>query len=300
MTTDGHLISMITRLGSTTANGHGTVTEDGLFQFGHRKDHRPDLPQVKVMVSALDPLDLPMATDVVPGQRANDPLYIPAITRMREGLGRCGLLQMQYEAEAHQRPVRRYGDRPATVQVEHHLQVTASVVQKAVAAAVRQLAWLVYATKQPADQFPLEQAVPAFRDQYRVERDMGRLKGGHPLSLTPMSLQRGDRTTGLIGLLSVGLRVLTLLKFVVRQRLTAQRTVLIGLYGGNPKRTTARPTSERLLECSQGLTLTIIRESRRRRSHLTPLSRVQQRILALLDFSVDFYLRLCPDSHKPP
>ena len=80
------------RLDSTTANGHWSVTEDGLFQFGHSKDHRPDLPQVKIMVSALDPLGMPVATDVVPGQRADDPLYIPAITRVREGLRRCGLL----------------------------------------------------------------------------------------------------------------------------------------------------------------------------------------------------------------
>jgi transposase len=80
------------RLDSTTANGHWTVTEDGLFQFGHRKDHRPDLPQVKVMGSALDPLGMPVATDVIPGQRADDPLYVPAITRVREGLGRRGLL----------------------------------------------------------------------------------------------------------------------------------------------------------------------------------------------------------------
>ena len=67
------------RLDSTAASGHWTVTEDGLFQFGHSKDHRPDLPQVKVMLSALDPLGMPVATDVVPGQRADDPLYVPAI-----------------------------------------------------------------------------------------------------------------------------------------------------------------------------------------------------------------------------
>src|SRR5712691_7715773 len=32
---------------STSANAYATVTEDGLFQFGHSKDQRPDLPQVK-------------------------------------------------------------------------------------------------------------------------------------------------------------------------------------------------------------------------------------------------------------
>jgi len=50
------------------------VTEDGLLQFGHSKDHRPDLPQVNVMLAVLDPLGLPVATDIVPGQRADDPL----------------------------------------------------------------------------------------------------------------------------------------------------------------------------------------------------------------------------------
>lgn len=62
------------RLDSTTANGYQAVTPEGLFQFGHSKDHRPDLPQVKVMLSPLDPLGLPLATAVVPGQRADDPL----------------------------------------------------------------------------------------------------------------------------------------------------------------------------------------------------------------------------------
>src|SRR5215472_1522730 len=35
---------------------------------------------------------MPVPTDVVAWQRADDPLDIPAITRVRAGLGRCGLL----------------------------------------------------------------------------------------------------------------------------------------------------------------------------------------------------------------
>jgi len=49
-----------------------------------------------------------------------------------------------------------------------------------------------------------------------------------------------------------------------------------------------------------GLTLTIIIEGCRRRHHLTSLSRVHQRILALLDCSADIYTRLGANSHKPP
>ena len=77
---------------STSANASTTVTEGGLFQFGHSKDYRPDLPQVKVMQAVLDPLGMPLATDVVSGERADDPLYIPCIERVRASLGRHGLL----------------------------------------------------------------------------------------------------------------------------------------------------------------------------------------------------------------
>lgn len=441
------------RLDSTTANGHWSVTEDGLFQFGHSKDHRPDLPQVKIMVSALDPLGMPVATDIVPGQRADDPLYIPAITRVREGLRRRGLLyvgdckmgaletrafiqaggdyylcplsetqlasallakyltpvgtgeqplslihrtqaggpseliaegferveavtaevaghraswqerrlvlrscqlaqaaerglrgrlakaqaeitalntrgrgrrrcadpralraavdailtryrvhsllHVRYTDRFRERPLQRAGGRGPTVRLEWDGQVAVSLDQEALAAAVRQLGWRVYATTQPSEQLSLQDAVLAYRNEYLVERVMGRLKG-RPLSLTPMYLEREDHATGLIRLLSIGLRVLTLLEFGVRQRLAMAKTKLKGLYVGNPKRSTTHPTAERLLEAFQGLTLTLIREGRRRRRHLTPLSRVQQRILALLDFPVAIYTRLCPDAHKPP
>ena len=94
----GHLVRVYqlrveqVRLDSTTASGHHGVTEDGLFQFGHSKDHRPDLPQVKVMLSTLDPLGMPVATEVLAGDRADDPLYRPAIARVRASLGQRGLL----------------------------------------------------------------------------------------------------------------------------------------------------------------------------------------------------------------
>src|ERR671924_237293 len=77
---------------STTASAYTLVSEAGLFQFGHSKEHRPDLPQVKVMQAVLDPLGMPVATDVVSGDRADDPLYLPCIARVREGLRQRGLL----------------------------------------------------------------------------------------------------------------------------------------------------------------------------------------------------------------
>jgi transposase len=68
---------------STRASAYATVSKEGLFQFGHSKDHRPDLPQVKVMQAVLDPLGMPLATDVVSGERADDPLSLPCIARVQ-------------------------------------------------------------------------------------------------------------------------------------------------------------------------------------------------------------------------
>ena len=86
------LAAQCVRLDTTSASGYWEVTADGVFQFGHSKDHRPDLPQVKVMLATLDPLGLPLVTQVVSGEKADDPLYIPAIEQVRTGVGRRGLL----------------------------------------------------------------------------------------------------------------------------------------------------------------------------------------------------------------
>jgi transposase len=60
-----------------------------------------------------------------------------------------------------------------------------------------------------------------------------------------MYVQRDDHATGLMRLLSIALRVLTLVEFVVRRQLAAEGATLAGLYAGNTKRETARPTAAR-------------------------------------------------------
>ncbi len=80
------------RIDSTTAKSYVGVTEDGLFQFGHSKEHRPDLPQLKINQSTLDPLGLPLSTTVVSGERADDPLYVPEIRKVQAILQQSGVL----------------------------------------------------------------------------------------------------------------------------------------------------------------------------------------------------------------
>ena len=96
------------------------------------------------------------------------------------------------------------------------------------------------------------------------------------------------------------LRVLTLVEFVVRRQLAQEEASLAGLYAGNPKRATTHPTTERLLEAFQEITLTMVIEPHQTRRHVTALSALQQRVLALLEFTPIIYTKLCGDSSEPP
>ena len=110
---------------------------------------------------------------------------------------------------------------------ERQVSVTVEVEEAAVKA--RHVSWDGGScTNHPREQLSLERAVLAYRNEYLVERSLGRLKG-RPLSLTPMYVQRDDHATGLIRLLSIGLRVLTLLEFVVRSRLAEEASTLAAL-----------------------------------------------------------------------
>ena len=80
------------RLDSSTSFGYHEIKADGIMQLGHSKDHRPDLPQLKLMAAAAQPTSQIIACDIVPGNSADDPLYLPLIHRLRSQLKRKGLL----------------------------------------------------------------------------------------------------------------------------------------------------------------------------------------------------------------
>jgi transposase len=209
-----------------------------------------------------------------------------------------GLLRLEIEEHVTERAVRAYGNRPAALRVERTFDLHSEVDEAAVRAAVRRLGWRVYATNHPQQTLSLEQAVLAYREEYLVERGFGRLKG-KPLSLSPMYVHSDQRATGLIHLLSLALRVLTLLEWRCRQRLADQHESLPGLYAGNPKRTTRRPTAEALLKAFELIHLSVVTLGQQAHRHITPLSELQKRILCLLDLSPTIYDWLGTESPKP-
>src|SRR6267154_2350617 len=442
----------VIRCDATTVSGAHEVTEGGLVQFGHSKDD-PTRPQIKGMLGSLDPLGMPLATDVLAGERADDGLYLPIIERIRRGLHKTGLLFVGdckmsaletraylvrhqdwylsplpwtgataaamdawisegvtqgeadslelvvrtndrghevlvaegYELErtccapdgdlvwrervlvvrspmhaaqqaagletrlrhaetklAALTPPRGRGKRQITdaatlveaidvVLKEHRVDGLLSVTweqqveqttqyvgrgrgsvhrekrvrQKTryhithiarqadtIAVLSQRFGWKAFVTNARPQRLSLEEAVLCYRNEYRVERIFNRLKSR--VHIAPLFVKLNDQIEGLTYLLTLGVRVLTVMEFVLRRSLQTEQTTLSGLHPENKRKMTDKPTVERILKAFAEVSLTIIKhaagEDIMRR--LTPLSGVQEAILQRLGLGTNLYRQL--------
>jgi transposase len=449
------------RLDSTTSYGYHTPTPDGLMQLGHSKDHRPDLPQFKLMAAAVEGSGHWLACDVLPGQRADDPLYLPLIARVRATLQQLGVLytgdskmaalatradivhhgddyltvlprtgenkqvieagiaavvEGEQAAQLLVEPPRRPGEGPrllgygyeqtrqlsASVNGERvvwqeRMQVIRSVElarsqgaalltrlgkaeaalwaltpppgrgkrqfpeeealrqaveevlarhqvtgllrvawereeetvtrfvgrgrggperptctevkvryritqvereEAAITAAQYRLGWRVQVTSRPVERLSLAEAVSHYRGGSCLEGGgFHRLKE-RPLGIRPLFVKRDDQIVGLTRLLTLGLRVLTILETQVRRRLADAQETLAGLNVGQPRQETAQPTAKSLLQAvvRAEITLTRVEMGEQQHWHLTPLPALLIRVLDFLGLSPALYTRLAENS----
>lgn len=131
----------------------------------------------------------------------------------------------------------------------------------------------------------VEQIDQQLKEQWQLEQGFHRFKRGQ-LPALPMFLQNPERIVGLMFLLSVALRLFILMEFVVHQQLQTLHPFLDGLYAGNPKRKTERPSAEQLLSAFGEIPLDFLKDGTIEISPLTPL---QQRILALMRVPLSLY-----------
>lgn len=440
------------RCDATTVSGYRKTTADGgLFQFGNSKDDS-SRPQLKIMMGSLDPLGMPLATDVVSGNRADDGLYAPIISRMSNILNKAGILYVGdcklgsfgnrlhikspeiqghylcplpqtgevaknmaqwiekgilldaddklikftvvddkgieetkakgYEivstqsgtveekeivwqerllianspkyAEAQARglekriqnaitkilaltPAKGRGKKQITNEADlveaveailkqqavsgmltyeyikdvekqekyvgrgrgsadREKQITekvryvvTSVVRqtKAIESEVRKFGWKVYATDVSASRLSFVDAMKCYRNEYRIERIFNRLKSRYVIS--PLFVKRDDQAEGLVNLLTLGVRVATLIQYVARRSLEESGDTLTGLHLENPKKATSTPTCERLLRAFSKINLTIVETGDSIIRQITPLSHLQTKILKLLGVDATIY-----------
>ncbi len=428
------------RLDSTSVSVyHDDPPPEGLRRLGHSKDHRPDLAPFKAMRASLEPLGLPVALQVVPGNRADDTLYIPAYDAAVATLGTVDILvvgdskmgaratrahiaakKSAYlcayrpagatatdeiagwieDALAHParwQDVRAVDERTGeittlavidawereqqdgdTAWIERVLVVRAAQMQaglrrtreRALARVTEQLAllqrppgrgravdrtraalaqavtalltaarldgvvcvdlaqetrpdgsprwtvgsitvdvaawpqmvdrlgWHVYVTNTTPDQYTAPALVDAYRHQVIQERGFARLKTRN-LRIRPVYLSDERRIAGLTWLLCLALRVLTLTEYRLRAALQQRGETLAGLNPAARTQTTARPTTERVLTVFQNITRTALALPDARRAHVTPLTPVQEHVIALLHLPPDLYARLASPAPQP-
>jgi len=168
-------------------------------------------------------------------------------------------------------------------QIQLHLQFDRQ--SPAIEQAEQLAGWRLYLTNAPITRLSLPQAILYYRDQWLLERGFHRFKRGQ-LPALPIYFQNQDRIVGLMFLLTLALRVFTLIEFVVRLALQTAQQSLAGLYEGNPKRKTNRPSAEQLLKAFDNLTLYFLPDAS---LFITPLSDLQKRILALMKLPESLY-----------
>jgi transposase len=208
------------------------------------------------------------------------------------------LLKVHVKRECTQRAVRAYGGSPAHVVEQTRYVVTVHKQQAAIRAQEALLGWRAYATNASASRLPMARALHAYRDEWLIERDCGRLKG-RPLSLRPLWVSREDHAIGLTRLLTLAARVLALVEYQVRRKLADEKRSLDHLYAGQPTRRTAEPTTERLLKAFDHVVLTLIRKGKQIYYHVTLLSDLQRTILRDLGCPRNLYHQWIPKSWKP-
>jgi transposase len=424
------------RLDSTTSYGYHSPGQGGVMQLGYSKDHRPDLPQLKLMAAAAEPSGQWVATEVHPGNSADDPLYLPLIERVRRVLGRTGLLYigdckmaalatrasivaagdvyltpapetgnlpadkaawldaivaqeltgtpvgpadkpsaMAYGFSREQtatldgepfsftervilvrsrrlaeqqvaglearlakaerqllaltppvgrgrrqlrhpddflRAVKGILDRPAiagllsvTAQLETDAAGLARFVvtavtrdEAAIAARQARLGWRVLLTTLSADAYGPAAVVEIYNRGWLIEQDFHLLKD-RPLGIQPLYVQTEAQITGLTHLLTLALRLLTLIQTVVRRGLGAAGQTLAGLFPGQASRSTDRPTGRRLLQAFTRAEISLIRVQTGEgvHWHLTPLPQHLVAILTYLGLSPLLYTSL---AERPP
>jgi transposase len=176
-------------------------------------------------------------------------------------------------------------------------QITAVIRDEAaIMAAFCGMGWQLYATNLPEADLPIDEAVRLYRAAPRIERHFHLFKDA-PIGISPMYVRNDDQIKGLVRLLSLCVRLLTLIEIVTRRHLAQQKGMLAGLYEGNPNRKTDAPTAVRILRAFRGMSRVRFLAKNKDSPYTTPLSARQRQILSMLGISEGIYQTSGSDSN---
>ena len=158
-----------------------------------------------------------------------------------------------------------------------------------IAALTGRFGWKAFVTNAARKRLSLKDAVLCYRNEYRVERIFNRLKSR--VHIAPMFVKLNDQIEGLTHLLTLGVRLLTVMEFVLRRSLQKDQAKLPGLHPENKQKMTDKPTVERILKAFSNVSLTIVKNAAGEEilRRLTPLSGLQEEILQRQGLDTSLY-----------
>jgi transposase len=210
-----------------------------------------------------------------------------------------GLLKVSWESEETSRTKyvgrgRGGPDRPKTTEWKVRYQITAvSRIEEVIAHRLERLGWQAQVTNAPVSRLSLGDSLLVYRGGWCLERAFHMIKD-RPLGIRPLFVRRDDQVQGLTHLVTLALRVLTLFEVLVRRGQDQSGEKLKGLYPGQPKRVTNRPTAQRVLEAiaRKRITLSRVESGDESAWHLGALPGLVSRVLEYLGLTDEVYLRL--------
>jgi transposase len=163
--------------------------------------------------------------------------------------------------------------------------------------AKEQLGWRVQVTNAPVAVMSLSESVARYRQGWRGERHYHLLKD-EPLGISPLYVRKDDQIIGLTNLLTLGVRVLTVIEAQLQRGLKARSEVIQGLYAGLPKQATEHPTAVAILKAiaRMEITLNCISMDGNVSKYLAPLPSLLETILSCLRLPTALYTSLADNS----
>ena len=226
---------------------------------------------------------------------------VPLVEAMARGLQEQrveGVLTVAWERQVEQQTHyvgRGRGSAQRAQQVREHIRYHITRIAReedTIVALTARFGWKAFVTNATPQRLSLAEAVLCYRNEYRIERIFNRLKSR--VHIAPLFVTRDDQIEGLTYLLTLGVRVLTVMEFVLRRSLQNEQTHLPGLHPENGKKMTNTPTAERILKAFLEVSLSILQTATGEeiRRWLTPLSALQQAILSRLGLATALYQQL--------
>ncbi|MGH9854620.1 MAG: IS1634 family transposase, partial [Blastocatellia bacterium] len=214
----------------------------------------------------------------------------------------AGLLDVNWEVEEHKQVKligrgRAGADRPKPEVVTRRCQVKSLTPnRKAIAAAGRRLGWRLQLSNAPTE-VSLQTWVRHYRANWRGERHDNRLKS-EPIGIDPIYVRNDDQITGLTNLLTMAVRVESLIEAQVARGLQSEGKEIKGLYPGLPNKGTDHPTAVAMLKAIDRKEITLMRAELNGQTsvQLSPLPEWLPDVLRFLHLSPTLYADLQKNS----